>query len=102
MGGQYCIDTRKDQRAVGRLAPERKWGEINTLWVGLGQEVQQQKEKVLLKAIKSSRPKDAIKLLKRLGMNCKSVAKKYGLESLLEDAMSKENVSILNEINNAE
>ncbi len=82
--------------------PKEKWGEINALWVGLGQEVQQEKEKVLLKAIKSSRPKDAIKLLKRLGMNCKSVAKKYGLESLLEDAMSKENVSILNEINNAE
>ena len=82
--------------------PKEKWGEINALWVGLGQEVQQQKEKVLLKAIKSSRPKDAINLLKRLGMNCKSVAKKYGLESLLEDAMSKDKLSILNEINNAE
>jgi len=59
--------------------PKEKWGEINELFVGFGQESQQQKEKSLKKAIACSRPVDALKLLEKVGMDVKKEAKKYGL-----------------------
>jgi len=43
--------------------PHEFWGEVNLLWVGFGQEVQQEKQKALRKALKSSRPIDALGLL---------------------------------------
>jgi len=46
--------------------PHSFWGEINLLWVGFGQEVQQEKQKILIKALKSDRPLDALRLLRRV------------------------------------
>ena len=55
--------------------PREYWREINVLWVGFGQEVQQQAPKVLYKAVyECSRPKEALQLLQRCGMNVKQVA----------------------------
>jgi hypothetical protein len=45
--------------------PHEYWGEVNLLWVGFGQEIQQQKQKSLLKALKSDRSLDALRLLRR-------------------------------------
>jgi endonuclease-3 len=59
--------------------PRDKWDEVNALWVGFGQESQQQKEKILRKALRSSRPKQALKLLQRVGIDLKKESMKFGL-----------------------
>jgi len=59
--------------------PKEKWGEVNYLWVGMGQEVQQQKGKVLDKALSCSRPSEAVRLLTRLNVDCQKEALKHGL-----------------------
>jgi len=60
--------------------PKDKWKDVNFLWVGFGQETQQQKEKVLRKAIACTRPMEALTLLNRVGLNYKVEAVKYGLQ----------------------
>jgi endonuclease-3 len=55
--------------------PREYWRDINVLWVGFGQEVQQQAPKVLYKAVyQCTRPKEALRLMQRCGMNVKQVA----------------------------
>jgi endonuclease-3 len=49
--------------------PREKWKTINLVWVGFGQEVQQFKSKLLRKALDCSRPKEALVLVKRLGLD---------------------------------
>lgn len=61
--------------------PKEKWGELNALFVGFGQESQQQKEKILKKALACSRPVDALALLTKVGMDVKKEGVKYGLQS---------------------
>ena len=53
---------------------------MNVLWVGFGQESQQQKEKMLKKALVCSKPHEAMDLLKRVGLDVTKEAKRYGLE----------------------
>ena len=60
--------------------PRQKWAEVNMLWVGFGQESQQQKEKILRKALDSSKPLDCLKLLAKVGLDARKEGKKYGLE----------------------
>jgi len=60
--------------------PLEKWGEVNMLWVGFGQESQQQKEKIIKKALKSSQPAEALNLLQMVGVNVLKEAKKFDLE----------------------
>ena len=76
--------------------PREKWNEINYLFVGFGQEAQQQKEKILLKAIRCSRPKEAINLLKRVGVDCKAVATKC---DVLEEYKALNKRSVAEDIN---
>jgi len=64
--------------------PREKWGEINVLWVGFGQESQQQKEKMLRKALACSTPKEALKLVQKCGLDVKKEAKKYDLEDVVK------------------
>jgi len=66
--------------------PKDKWGRVNMLWVGFGQESQQQKEKILKKALACSRPVEALGLLKRVGVDLKKEGKKYGLEDDIKRA----------------
>lgn len=67
--------------------PKEKWGEVNLLWVGFGQEVQQQKEKILRKVLQCSTPKEGIALLKILHFDVGKEAKRFGLEMDLEKVM---------------
>jgi endonuclease III len=64
--------------------PRDKWANINYLWVGFGQEVQQFKPKMLQKALECSRPFDALKLIKRLGLDYKKEASKLGLDEQIQ------------------
>jgi len=60
--------------------PKEKWLEVNVLWVGFGQESQQFKERILRKALVSSRPIESLRLLKKVGLDVGKEGKKYGLE----------------------
>uniref|UniRef100_A0A7S1FZM5 HhH-GPD domain-containing protein n=1 Tax=Corethron hystrix TaxID=216773 RepID=A0A7S1FZM5_9STRA len=64
--------------------PQEKWREVNVLWVGVGQEVQQQKGKILKKALSCRRPSEAINFLQKLGMDCKKEALKSGMQEELQ------------------
>ena len=68
--------------------PRDKWETINLLWVGFGQEVQQFKPKMLGKALDCSRPAEALRLIKRLGLDYKKEAIKAGLEEKLHQVHS--------------
>ena len=67
--------------------PRKRWGEINVLWVGLGQEVQQQKEKLLRKALACSSPREALELISSLRLDVKKEGKKFGLEEEIKRVM---------------
>jgi endonuclease III len=69
--------------------PKSYWSGVNLLWVGFGQEVQQEKAKILRKAIACSRPKDALQLLKRCGLDYNKVAKELGIVDDVERALSQ-------------
>jgi len=64
--------------------PKERWSEVNMLWVGFGQESQQQKEKILNKALACSKPIEALDLLKKVGVDLKKEGKKFGLEERIE------------------
>lgn len=67
--------------------PRHKWDEVNALWVGFGQETQQQKEKILRKALNSSRSKEALKLLQKVGVDLKKESIKFGLADEVQKVM---------------
>lgn len=69
--------------------PKDKWAEVNLLWVGFGQEVQQFKPKILRKALDCSKPREALKLLKRCGLDYRKEGKKLGLEEEIAQALVK-------------
>ena len=68
--------------------PHDKWGSINYIWVGFGQEVQQQKEKMLRKCVGCSSPQEALGLVKKLRLDVKKEAKKFGLEDNIRSVMN--------------
>jgi endonuclease-3 len=67
--------------------PRDLWSTVNVLWVGFGQEVQQFKPKVIRKALECSRPADALRLVKRLGVDLKKEGGKMGMEEEIKQAM---------------
>ena len=69
--------------------PEDRWPTVNLLWVGFGQECQQFKPKVIRKALECSRPADALRLLKRLGVDLKKEGAKIGMEEEIKQAMKE-------------
>lgn len=70
--------------------PQEYWADANLLWVGFGQEVQQEKPKILKKALECSRPLEALQLLKRCGLDYKKVAKEVGLLEQVETILKRE------------
>jgi endonuclease III len=70
--------------------PEDKWTEVNILWVGFGQEVQQFKPKILRKALDCSRPAEALRLLKRCGLDYRKEGKKLNLEEEIAEALTQQ------------
>lgn len=75
-----CSSPEKTMNALESWVPREVWSDVNWLLVGLGQEVQTQKPKLLRKALASSDPTYAVALLGRIGMDCAKVAKAEGLE----------------------
>jgi endonuclease-3 len=69
--------------------PTDKWTEVNILWVGFGQEVQQFKPKILRKALDCSRPVEALKLLKKCGLDYRKEGKKLDLEEEITGALGQ-------------
>ena len=67
--------------------PKHKWGAVNLLWVGFGQEVQQQKEKMLRKILGCSKRKEAIALVKKLRLDVNKEAKRFGMEDEIQEGM---------------
>jgi hypothetical protein len=67
--------------------PKQKWGTVNLLWVGFGQEVTQQKEKMLRKILQCSKPKEALALVKKLRLDVKKEAKRFGMEEDIKKAL---------------
>jgi endonuclease-3 len=72
--------------------PKEKWIEINMLWVGFGQESQQQKSKILKKALSCSRPIEALYLLKKVGLDVTKEGKKFGLTDEINECLSNNKV----------
>ena len=70
-------DTRKQLES---WLPRECWQGMNLVWVGLGQEIREEKGKLVKKAKMSSNPTFALKLLRTLGVDVAKVAKKEGLE----------------------
>ena len=75
-----CKDPEKTRKALEQWVPRDDWGDVNWLLVGLGQEVQTEKPKLLRKALDSSDPAYAVAFLGRIGMDTAKVAKAEGLE----------------------
>lgn len=68
------------RKAIEAWMPRDVWPEVNLLLVGLGQEVQTEKAKLLRKAVLCSRPVQAARLLVACGMDVAKVAKQNGIE----------------------
>ncbi len=58
--------------------PREVWPDVNLLLVGLGQEVQTEKAKLLGKCLRSSAPDDALRLASTLGVSVGKELKKMG------------------------
>jgi len=75
-----CSSPEKTMKALESWVPREVWSDVNWLLVGLGQELQTQKPKLLRKALASSDPAYAVALLGRIGMDVDKVAKAEALE----------------------
>lgn len=69
--------------------PREYWPTVNLLWVGFGQEVQQFKPKMIQKALDCSRPKEALLLVKRLGLDIRKEGEKLGFSDRIRDTLSQ-------------
>ena len=70
--------------------PRDKWDEINVLFVGFGQECQQQREKMLRKALACSQPREALLLLKKVGLDVHKEGKKLDLTEQIQVVLKME------------
>lgn len=80
-------DTR---RQMETWLPKEEWGNINLLLVGVGQEVQQERQKLLKKCLQlkpKTKQEKAIKIIKKLGVNVKKEME------ILENSKKKEGSS---------
>mmetsp|Transcript_18218 Transcript_18218/g.29408 ORF Transcript_18218/g.29408 Transcript_18218/m.29408 type:complete len:133 (+) Transcript_18218:3-401(+) len=78
--------TRKELQA---WLPQEYWKDVNLLWVGFGQEVQQEKSKILRKALDCSRPYEALKLLQKLGLDVRKEGAKLGWTDEIESILRR-------------
>jgi endonuclease III len=65
---RHCKTPEQTRVVLQSWLPRDYWGEVNGLWVGFGQEVQQEKAKLLRKALLCSQPRAALVLLQRVGL----------------------------------
>merc|ERR1712224_221858 len=67
------------RKQVEAWPPREYWPEINLIWVGMGQELQTEKPKLINKCLKCSDPAQALRLLRKLGLDVKREAGKAGI-----------------------
>ena len=76
--------------ALESWLPRSYWKDINHLWVGLGQEIQQSPGQLLHKALyQCSDPPAAIQLLQRLGLDWKKHAKTDGMKDQIQKILDE-------------
>ena len=69
-------DTRRQLEA---WLPREYWPGMNLVWVGLGQEIREDRGKLVQKAVACSAPDEAVKLLCKFGIDVKKEAEKAGI-----------------------
>ena len=73
--------------------PQEYWGEVNLLWVGFGQEVQQERQKILRKALLSQHPLEALRLLRAVDFDVFSEWEKMqSIDTMNSDDDKREHV----------
>lgn len=70
----------KTRQALESWMPREIWADVNLLLVGLGQEVQTDKRKLLLKCLEHAKATSALRLVSRLGLDVRREATKAGLK----------------------
>jgi endonuclease III len=85
---QPCKTPEHTRQQLEAWLPHSYWADVNLLWVGFGQQVQQEKPKLLRKALSCSRPAEALRLLKRCGLDYNKEAKKLNLQDEIQQALS--------------
>lgn len=73
-------DPEKTRRAIESWMPREIWSDVNVVLVGLGQEMQTEKPKLLKKALEASDPAAALDVLSAIGVDVPKVAKQEGLD----------------------
>ena len=68
VGAKGTKTPEQTRAAIESWMPRDIWGDVNLLLVGLGQEVQTERDKLLRKVRQCSDPARAMKLLHRLGL----------------------------------
>lgn len=79
-GGDTGKNAEKTRKAIESWVPRDLWPHVNVVFVGLGQEVQTEKAKLLRKALQSSDASFALNLLSTLGVNPAAVAAREGID----------------------
>lgn len=84
------VDAKTPEKARVQLQswlPVSRWADVNLLWVGFGQEVQQDKPKILRKALLCSQPAEALRLLQRCNLDYNKVGIELGLTDDIQRAL---------------
>ena len=74
-----CKQPEQTRRQLEAWLPRDVWGDINLIWVGVGQELQQEPGKLLRKVLACSDRDLGLRLLRTFGMNLEKVAAKHGI-----------------------
>ena len=93
---QWVKNTKNPEQTRVQLEswlPRSKWGEVNLLWVGFGQELQQEKAKILRKALDCSRPVEALRLLKRCGLDYVKVGQQLDVYEEIQQVLANNRAS---------
>ena len=96
--GWVSSDSKNPEQTRKQLEswlPQKYWGEINLLWVGFGQEVQQERQKLLRKALKSNRRIEALRLLQSVDFDVVNEWKKMLSEDSTRADEEERNDAIL-------
>jgi len=78
-GEEGTKQPEQTRKVLESWMPRELWPDVNMLLVGLGQEVQTQKAKLLTKCIECSNPQRALQLAGQLGVNVEKEVTKAGL-----------------------
>ena len=78
-GAQGSKTPEKTRKVIEGWMPSHIWPDVNLLLVGLGQEVQTERAKLISKCLQCSDPTAALRLLDTLGVNVEKERAKHGL-----------------------